>query len=350
MPDVNDTLKLFEIPSCFEPKEGLVIHTQSSISCWQRCQQLYHNKYELGYRSVAPIAAYLIGSAVHIGLEYFWKGEPFAVAMGKAEAFMSKESYFKGDGRVEAARIHAYIKGYYGRWMNERHLYEVVGVELEFHRTDILSESITTVTAGKLDVLVRRKSDGQLIIIEHKTAGPYSKADEPGSPYWMKLSMDTQSCFYIDKVHKITGEMPLLMYDVVLKTRSAPLKSKARKKKDETPAQLEERKAKDLEPIPAYKARLASIYAHEGEKRYFRKIVNITQKELDRKRNELNSMMVDIDVTSRHPVSSWSRVRNTAACNAYGSTCEFMGVCTGVEQLNDPKFKKKETTHEELSQ
>ena len=331
------------------------IHTASSTSCFMRCAKLYHYKYELGYRQAATIPAYLIGTAVHIGLESFWKGEPFTAAMASIVKFVKTESYFTTDaGKLEQARVYAYIKGYYSKWASDLDLYEVLGVEVEFKRVkrdtqnsrlvfgDVLKGQVV---AGKLDALVRRKSDGQLIIIEHKTAGAYSKADDFGSTYWSKLSMDNQACIYVDNIEKLTGEKPLIMYDIVLKTRSTPLKSKKRKKKDETDSEFQLRYQADSESMQGYQTRLANKYVAECDSRYFRQIVYFAGGELEEKIEEIESVSQAIDSNV-----GGTRIRNTVACNSFGSTCEFMGVCTGLEQLDDPKFIKKETAHEELQQ
>jgi len=325
--------------------------TASSLSCWMRCQKLHEYRYSLGYRMAATIPAYLIGTAVHIGLESFWNGDSFTGAMASVVKFMQGEPYFSDTGKIERARIYAYLKGYYARWGKDLNNYEVIGVEVEFSRVicDVSGSQrheAYRIAAGKLDALVRRKSDGQLIIIEHKTAGAYSKADDPSSIYWTKLSMDNQSCSYVHHIEELTGERPLIMYDVVLKTRSAPLKSKKRKKKTETDAEFQLRIAGDNESTQEYQTRLANKYVEECGDRYFRQVINITSNELEEKVKELGYIAQQIHSNTGEGI----RIRNTTACNSFGSTCEFMGVCTGLEQLDDPKFIKKETAHEELQQ
>ena len=326
------------------------IHTTSSLNCWLTCQQKYNYIYELGYRTSETIPAYLIGTAVHLGLEYFWEGKTVNEALLAVEGYMNSEPYFKGDGWIEKLRIPAYIAGYYHRWLKDRDLYEVIGVELEFqHKASSYSE------AGKLDVLVRRKSDGKLVIIEHKTASKFSKASEPGSAYWQKLSMDTQMCFYHRHIQKLYGEEPEILYDVVIKSKSAPLKGKARKRKGETDAEFAQRKYDSAETPSEYRARIKEVYRAEGAERYIRKTVHLTQQEVDRKMVELDSMMNDImepgtnEAADDHWAEKRTRIRNTTACSSFGGACEFLGVCTGLEQLDDPKFEKKEKLHSELT-
>jgi|TARA_Y100000310_G_C20614878_1_gene780089 hypothetical protein len=315
---------------------------------------LYHYKYELGYRSSATIPAFLIGTAVHVGLEHFWKGDSLQDALIRTKEYMSSEPYFSEDGWIEKLRVQAYVTGYYSRWLNDRDLYEVVGVEHEFTTTWKEQEM-----AGKLDVLVRRKSDGKLTIIEHKTASKFAKADEPDSPYWQKLSMDTQLCFYVCNIDRIYGEIPEVIYDVIVKSRSTPLKGKARKRKDESDAAFAQRKAEGAETRGEYLARVKEAYINEGHERYLRKTIHLTVEEINRKMDELDTAIGDI----RKVHDEWSevsendgywtqkqiRIRNTTACMGMGSTCEFLGVCTGVEQLDDPKFEKKEKLHSELT-
>ena len=315
------------------------LHTASSLNCWHRCQQLYYYKYELGYRSSAVIPPFLIGTGVHIGLEHFWKGASLQEALIHTKEYMNSEPYFEAEGWVEKLRMQAYITGYYARWLKDRDLYNIVGVEHEF--------VIENRKAGKLDVLVRRKSDNKLIIIEHKTASPYAKADEPDSPYWQKLSMDTQICFYVRNIQLMfMGEQPEVIYDVIIKSRSTPLKGKARKRKDESDAAFAQRKAEGAETRGEYLARIKDVYVNEGHERYFRKTIHLTDDELNRKSEEIERTIKDI--YDNRPYS-YGRVRNTTACIGMGSTCEFLGVCTGLEQLDDPKFEKKEKLHSELT-
>ena len=340
---ISENLKLFTTsPNGSET----YIHTTSSLSCFMRCQKLYEYRYELGYRSVDPIPALLVGSATHLGLEYFWKGASCAEAMFHVAKFCSEEDYFSTDGgKIDAIKVAAYIKGYYSRWRDSRELYEVVGVELQFFvplPDSRLSGSDFSFHAGKLDVLVRRKSDGQLIIIEHKTAGSGTGADEPGSSYWTKLSMDTQLAMYSQNVFRMTGEMPEILYDVILKSRATPLKGSARKRKSETDAEFAQRKAADAETLPQFSSRMMHTYRTEGNDRYFRKPITLMQDELDLKLRELAETQEVVETCNL-------RVRNTSACNSYGRACEFMNVCTGIDTLEtNPKFRKKQQAHEEL--
>ena len=337
---ISENLKLFSTPPS---EEEHYIHTTSSLSCFMRCQKLYEYRYELGYRSVDPIPALLVGSATHLGLEYFWKGASCAEAMAHVAKFCTEESYFSttDGGKIDAIKVAAYIKGYYSRWLDSRELYEVVGVELQFF-VPLSDENHPAFHAGKLDVLVRRKSDGQLIIIEHKTAGSGTGADEPGSSYWTKLSMDTQLAMYSQNVFRMTGEMPEILYDVILKSRATPLKGSARKRKSETDAEFAQRKAADAETLPQFSSRMMHTYRTEGNDRYFRKPITLMQDELDLKLRELAETQEVVETCNL-------RVRNTSACNSYGRACEFMNVCIGADGLDtNPKFRKKQQAHEEL--
>ena len=65
--------------------------------------------------------------------------------------------------------------------------------------------------------------------------------------------------------------------------------------------------------------------------------------------NEGSVKMGELAYTMRSIENKDLRIRNTSACSSYGSTCEFMDVCNGVAQLDDPRFEKKEVMNEELS-
>jgi hypothetical protein len=51
----------------------------------------------------------------------------------------------------------------------------------------------------------------------------------------------------------------------------------------------------------------------------------------------------EAQLANRHP-------RNPDACPRYGRYCEYFGVCTGTESLEDTtRFRHVENVHEELS-
>lgn len=360
MPKNNDTLKIYEgfllEVDAFSkiPEDLWGVHTQSSISCWQQCEKKYEYKYEKGYRSAEIIAAYLIGSAVHIGLEYFWESMPYHAAVTAVNEFFTENAtYFDGDGALERAKIIAYIKGYYHKWTPSKDEYEVISAELRFFKEHDFTQwfgweelkdweqaTVGLRISGKLDVLLRRRIDGKLFIMEHKTAGAYSKADEPGSTYWMKLAMDTQLILYKFVLEAISGEEVGVIYDVVMKSGMRLLKGKARKRASESELDFAMRKAEGAETLSQFQGRINEVYMNEPE-RYQRREIHHTKEELINKMDELINIMNRINRTDL-------RVRNTTNCNSYGSPCEFLGVCTGIEQLDDPKFEKKEAMHEEL--
>ena len=122
------------------PGHGVKVHTTSSLNCYMKCPRLYQYRYEMKYRSATDIPALLIGSAVHVGLEWFWKGVSYHEAMVKVCEFMAEEQYFKGDGKVDAARVAAYVRGYYQRWGKSRDEYDVIGVELQFFIDGMLDD------------------------------------------------------------------------------------------------------------------------------------------------------------------------------------------------------------------
>ena len=159
--------------------------------------------------------------------------------------------------------------------------------------------------------------------------------------------MDTQVCFYHRNIEDMYGEEPEVIYDVIVKTKSTPLKGSARKRKAETDAEFAQRKYDSAETPSEYGARVRKVYAEEGAERYIRKTVHMTRGEGDRKMQELEHVIKDIETAPR--TFSTFRVRNTTACNSYGGTCEFLGVCAGLELLDDPKFEKKEKLHSELT-
>lgn len=310
------------------------LRTASSINTYLGCPKKYEYSYVDLYKSRLPIPAFLIGSVVHKGLEHYWlrdSWEDTLAAMVEQQCSEHHEWWGSETGKLEWDRCVAYVKGYFAKWIKQDlTTYDVVSVEHEF---------LNGVRAGKLDVLLRRKSDNQLVIMEHKTAGPYSKADEPGSVYWQRLPMDTQACFYLHNIEKTKGERPIIIYDVVMKTASKPQRSRARQRKDEKDTDFQQRKAEGDETPAAYRQRVTKAYCTEAE-RYIRREVVVTEEELALK-------MAEIDQTIEKMTAPFAR--NTTSCAMGSSACAFLDVCTGQDTLDGGNYIIKEQAHSELS-
>lgn len=104
----------------------------------------------------------------------------------------------------------------YDHALTARALDEVLGQQL---RTRLLGVDLRNwEIAGKLDVLVRERATGRVLVIEHKTS---SEDVSPGSAYWQRLRLDGQVSLYHLADERIEG----VIYDVLAKPGEKPLKA-----------------------------------------------------------------------------------------------------------------------------
>lgn len=227
--------------------------------------------------------------------------------------------------------------------------YEVVSVEQLFTfpltNPDTGANSKTFVEAGKMDVVLRRRRDRALVLMEHKTA-----ADRvgPASPYWDRLRLDTQiSKYQLAVLHKYPGEnVGGAIYDVASKPAMRPAKVptldddgvKIVLDKDGNRVRTKDgkkwRESADtangyelqgrLETPDEYGARILGKLQEENTE-YF------AWREVPRLDSDLVGYMKDAWLQAKmimHMRNNNLWPRNPSACTAYGQ-CEFLDLCCG---------------------
>lgn len=313
--------------------------TNSRMKTARACQRLHEYEYELGWRLAEAPDTLRFGNLWHAGQEAWWPAPPEERLAKALEAVQGEADPFD---RVKAEEL---LRGYDARWGDEP--YEVLAVEKEF-RTSLRNPetgamSRTWVLAGKLDAIVRDLRTGRVMVVEHKTS---SENITQGGEYWRRLRMDGQVSVYYEGAKALGYDVDGCLYDVVGKPGIRPLKAtppESRKyKKDGTLyANL---RAEDETP-EEYRVRLVEdIAANPGD--YYQR------GEVARLESEMAEAMHDVWQVGRQIRESelaHRAPRNPDACNRYGRTCPFFGVCTGEESLEDnPRFKRS-TPHPELS-
>ena len=275
--------------------------------------------------------------------------------------------------RVGKTRDHIMAKGeaLFAGWtesiapMLEDH--DILEVESEFTypllNPETEAPSRTFVEAGKIDGLLRHKTSGRLILLEHKTTGDSLEAE---SDYWPKLTMDSQISSYILGLHHRGFEVNAVLYDVVRKPLHRPaniplldetgckivhdsegnrvLRTKDGKKwresadaasgytlqtREETPQEYHDRVLAEMRENPA---------------KYF------VQREIPRLDSDLLEYMQDAWAVSQQilyfrKAKLWPR--NPSACTAFGK-CEFFDLCAGRASVDGIRFRQKEKAHVEL--
>src|SRR5262249_22532963 len=156
------------------PSAEPALLTASRLRCFRTCPRLHHLRYVEGWKPRAESEALRFGSLFHRGLEAWWgtvaagdlDGAPLLVALAAVEA--------RAIDAYEQARANELLRGYDLAWCPDAAGYEVLGVEVAYtapllNPATNLARSRTWQLAGKIDAIVRRRSDGRVIVVEHKT-------------------------------------------------------------------------------------------------------------------------------------------------------------------------------------
>ena len=329
------------------------MHTASSLNAWLRCNRYHEFAYRLTYQATRLSTALEVGTAAHMGINEFWRKGNETCAMSALNEHISSAEFFATEqGEIEAAKVRAYVAGYARRWADSYSLFDVVAVEHEWEWSADDGQGPIHF-AGKMDLVLRRKQDGKIIIWDHKTSG-VEDAKVFGSPWWSRLVMDTQVTLYREAsshiFDELGGRLPEFWYDVVITSSAKGPKQKKtiRKKKDESELQFSARKLANRESMTEFSRRMREVYRTE-EERFIRRNVAIAYLEHEEKMSEILRIARNIEQPSQILGVEFPRIRNTQACMTRYGTCEFFEVCTGFDSLDSPAFAKKESAHSELS-
>lgn len=331
----------------------LRVITNSELSCFRRCQREHHYAYGLGYRAREDVQALRFGSAIHLGLEAWWRGEGVERAVEAATEGV-EDAY-------EVAKLRVLLLGYDARWAGEAH--DVVAVEREFRAPLVNPEtgaaSRTFALGGKIDVLLERG------FVEHKTT---AQEIGVGSRYWRRLTLDPQVSTYYAGAKALGHEVDHCVYDVLRKPALRPsqvplvdedgvkivlsldgerVRTKDGKKWRQTgDAELGYVLQTRPETPEEYEARLAEEIATNPTRYYQRgQVVRLEADERDAQLDawQLTRAMREAEIAGRYP-------RNADACERYGRMCPYFDVCAGTASLEDPsRFEEVEHVHQELS-
>lgn len=205
------------------------------------------------------------------------------------------------------------------------------------------------------------------LVVEHKTT---NSDITPGSPYWRRLTLDTQVSTYLGATEGVEG----MLYDVIRKPGIKPFratppelrrytveKSKACPEcKKRAPAAHEcadgriitdpggklyaDQNDRDETP-EEYAERLRADISEDPNKYYARGVVvRLPSERIEAARD---TWLVAGSIRESMRLGAWPR--NPGACDAYGRTCDYWDVCAGVATIDDDaRFRTAETPHEEL--
>ena len=326
------------------------IVTASSLNTYSKCPRRYQYRYLEEFEPTAPQDALLVGTAVHIGIERFWLGDESSEVFRHVEEFYRETpSFWSGPrGEIERAKVDAYLYGYIHERASMVKDYEVLGVEEEWRETlHVQPMDLHSQRAGKFDLVIRRKSDGEVFVVDHKTSGSRD-IEDPMSVFWSKLTFDTQVVMYLDAAQRKynLSRRPRFIYDVIRKTKSKPSMTKrVSKRKTETKFQFEARKASVTETLAQYKARVLKEYTSDSSRFIWREIL-ITHDEVERRQDELFILEKQI----QNAPLQYDLPRNPNACMSAWGSCPYFPVCAGQDDLSTSDAYRYKPAHSELEE
>lgn len=334
----------------------LALLTASAKKSYRACPRLYQLRYVRRLESVRSDEALRFGSLIHAGLEALWRwwmvrgglgGSPEeqAQAVEHALEYMRSQATEDTDA-FELARAEELLVAYAARWGEEP--FDVLAVEVEFsaplRNPETGAPSRTFRSAGKIDVIVRDRRTGRVLVVEHKTS---SEDVSPGAEYWVRLRMDGQVSDYYAGAEALGYDVAGLLYDVLSKPGQKPLKAtpvESRKYKaggqlyanqrdrDETPDEFRER------------VRAAILADPAG---YFAR-AEVPRLEAERQEHALDTWQLAGQIREAARTGCWPR--NPDACTRWGRSCAFLAVCSGETSIDDPtRYRTREVAHPELS-
>lgn len=349
-----------------QPVVALPVVTNSEQKCFRRCVREHHYAYELGIRPLDEAEALRFGTLTHTGLEAWWR-TAWALQQAEREAAEGWLGEVTGNKAPELTPLEAAIEalrdqvldeydlvragvllqGYDARWdWNE---YEILAVEQEF-RAPLINPatgqpSRTYMVAGKLDAIVRRRSDGLVFIVEHKTT---SEDIGVGSQYWARLQIDSQISIYYAGARSLGYDPAGCIYDVLGKAKIAPLKATPEESRKYTKrGELYAHQRAEDETPDEYRARLVAKVCEDPDRYYQRgDVVRLENEEREAAFDvwQTARSMREAKLARRYP-------RNPESCVRYGRVCSYFRVCTGSASLEDPGFfERVANVHQELSQ
>lgn len=319
--------------------------TNSRLRVYRECARKERLMFVDLWRPVREDDNLAFGSLGHLGLEAWWNAVPagqdpltaaLAVVAGRA-----RDPY-------QQASVEELLKGYDARWLPEADKYDVLHVEAQFVapllNPETWAASRTWDLGGKVDVIVRERDSGRVLVVEHKFTG--ESVSDPTAPYWAKLTMDGQVSHYFIGAESLGEKVEGCIYDVIAKPGQRPLKATpvesrkytkdgklyaAQRENDETPEQ--------------YRARVAEAIAADPLGFFQRRSV-------PRLESDLRDYLFDVwqyGQQIREAHNGGRAPRNPDACHRFG-TCAFWDVCAnGLKPEDHPDlYQRGESAHPEL--
>ena len=324
------------------PSKGPALLTATRLRTFRTCARLHHYRFVEGYAPRQVSDALRFGILFHLGLEAWW------IAVGEGRDEPLHDAILAVSGRAadpyEQVRVEEILRGYDHRWKSAIADYDVLGVEVTYRAPLLnpatnLSRSRTWQLAGKIDALVRRRTDGRVLVVEHKSCGEEIASEV--DPYWSTLALDHQISGYVLGAESLGHKVDEILYDVARRPgqrprRATPPESRKYRKDgtlyanqrdaDETPAEYRRRVRADIEKDP---------------ERYFQR------RAVPRTESQLRDFLFDAwqqGRSMRELERAGYAPRNPEACFRFGA-CAFWQVCSTGSHPSDFHHDFEELTN-----
>lgn len=302
-----------------------MIITYSSLECFKQCRQKYFHRYMAGICPVIKSNALEFGSQMHLILQHLFESIEAQQLNGGAE-YEPKESVIDrlcqmvdiaDMETIDRAKLKGLIIGYVNKWYeSDCKEYEIIDVEREFSYE--IDRFYHHRFVGKVDGIVKRKSDGKYFILEHKTA---AIVDED---YVAQKQIDSQTMTYACFIQETMGiKLSGAIHDILTK-------QKIRLKKSETEEEFCQRLIDDVTDD------------------------NFTRIVIEFDEQELAGFVIELEGAINDLCHCDSYYKCTGQCIGRYGACEYLPLCrnkcdlSGLEELYDVRKPHEEISNETL--
>jgi PD-(D/E)XK nuclease superfamily len=298
---------------------------------WKTCRRKFFFNYLALLTPKKTSIPFFVGRYYHKGMEAFYKNEDpddFIPTIIKDMDKKANEAVFLTPEEsdklmIQSAIVEGMLRGYVSHFAKDNKRWKVIAAEKEFSVP--ITDDIAYV--GQIDLIV--KFEGDLFIVEHKTAGRLDKN------YVDRLALDTQITGYM------IGAKHLLKEPIKGVFYNAAKKPQIRQKKDETKVDFANRIVGDYNERPDFYFFRESLYRDMGAVKEYKA--------------EISELAADIKEHIEHvrkvgPEKGIFRFyRTTEACTSRGP-CPYLNICTkGWNRDIAQMYQVRESLNPELA-
>lgn len=297
-----------------------MIITYTSMDTFKTCRQKFKLRYLDNIVPKESTAALQFGTAMHDLLADIFN--TIQVAPNETKEELSSRITKMADllelPDIDVAKLKGLIIGYINAWFDkDKETYEVIDVEKEFC---VERPFWGCNLIGKVDGILRRKSDGKIYILEHKTASIINDA------FIEQKDIDAQTMFYAIAIQEVLQE-PIAgaIHDILQKQQ-------IRQKKSETNEEFCQR-----------------LIADVTDDNFTRIEVEFNKCDLDAFEKQLYFATQDMIECECNNEKCY---RCTGAClNKFGA-CEYLKLCRGKLDMDSALAEgfMKRRSHQEISE